>query len=369
METLEENLSNFQIDVEDPLYEWALKNNIYFLNLDGYLYLPKDELKAQFKNILDKAKHKSYKVILTEPHPPTTQDDPHALLEYNQVYNFLSQISDQLQIKIYYTTENFHNHDSVGSYGWFPYWYYVLKHHANIHKYKNFDFNSRIRNKNFSCNNFQSHKETKIYNYLECHKRDRRDWITSFYITPYQKFGDTRTNITESHDHYNYLTTEQLELWDKIKLDLKEYTYDGVNDEPFNAFMIMFPGHLDSYCNLVVETSIKQPIISEKSFKPFIANQIPIFLGYIDICKFLSSLGFDLFYDFFNHDQYDHLGASEWPLRIIKVHEMLDDLYKQDFTAFFHEQSTKQRLLHNQNLFFSDTISNKVIEHLEKLIQ
>jgi len=116
-------------------------------------------------------------------------------------------------------------------------------------------------------------------------------------------------------------------------------------------------------------------ILSEKSFKPFIAKQIPVYLAHAGACNMLSKLGFDLFYDFVDHTQYDSIGLGligRFPEpfinRIDQVHQLLDSLYTTNLTDFINNLDVKHRLEKNCEHFYSNTIDQLCIQQLSKLL-
>jgi hypothetical protein len=169
---------------------------------------------------------------------------------------------------------------------------------------------------------------------------------------------------------------DQIEIWNnQIKNKIKMYEYDLINNEPLSAMSTIFKGHTESYCNLVIEHSMEIEILSEKSFKPFIAKQIPAYLAQAGACEMLTKLGFDLFYDFINHDEYDAIGKGfvnrcpePWVKRTSKLHALIDDLYTTKFCDFFTEANTKHRLEKNNEHFYSNTIDKMCITKFNQLL-
>jgi hypothetical protein len=59
---------------------------------------------------------------------------------------------------------------------------------------------------------------------------------------------------------------------------------------------------------------------------------------------------------------------ENFTMRIDRVHQLIDELYKTDFTEFFHRPETQQRLQANQDYFYSDAIDHICIKHYNQLL-
>ena len=63
--------------------------------------------------------------------------------------------------------------------------------------------------------------------------------------------------------------------------------------------------------NIVTETVLNRPAMSEKCLKPFLARQIPVLVGAQGLNQFLSDLGLDLFDDLVPWRDWDHLQDND----------------------------------------------------------
>jgi hypothetical protein len=118
----------------------------------------------------------------------------------------------------------------------------------------------------------------------------------------------------------------------------------------------------DSYINLVSESVSESYngafFITEKSIRPFVLQQIPIFLGPPKIAKHFKKYGFDLFEDIIDHS-YDEI--DDLDLRIDLIYQELTKIQNLNFTKIFKQ--IKDRL-HANYMVYSTMINNiNTIEH------
>lgn len=111
------------------------------------------------------------------------------------------------------------------------------------------------------------------------------------------------------------------------------------------------PAFLETYINLVTETSIDENInlLSEKTFKPIVAGQLFILVAAPGAIKFLRDIGIDTFDDIIDHT-YDTIIDSR--LRIKTATDQLDQLMKLDLADLY--ATIKPRLIKNSTYFLSD---------------
>lgn len=142
------------------------------------------------------------------------------------------------------------------------------------------------------------------------------------------------------------ITIDGLVEWQSEGYDLK-----GDMHHNFDLF--------DSYIDIVTENVCYVPnnifelvTITEKSIKPFLYFQIPIFVTQPHHAKCLKNLGFDLFEDVFPLD-YD---SKSDVTRIDSIIKLIKEKEKFNFEKFFSEN--KNRFLHNKNLCLQYAYSN-----------
>lgn len=113
-------------------------------------------------------------------------------------------------------------------------------------------------------------------------------------------------------EFYNFLNIDEkkyLEILNEIEIPKLNDSYDKQTKNPcydFYAFIIPYNYSLQSYISIVCETNYFKKSdfvsISEKTFKPFIGFNIPLFFGQIGLINYLRNQGFDLFDDFFDNN-------------------------------------------------------------------
>jgi hypothetical protein len=318
-------------------------------------------------DFLKYAKNNSQFLAIVECHPFFEDDEL-----YIRQKNSILQIAHDLNIDYFFLTSDYNLWlDTFKTNKTFhPDWYFRQRQWSIENNYRSYNFD-KVRNYNFSCGNKSNFRTEKIYNYIECYRRRRLDWFITIYDHPHAKISETSSN------NFAGLSGIQQQLWDtEIKHTIKEYKNDvEVPDIYFtNPHCVIFPVHTNSYCNLVMEHTMEVPVLSEKSYKPFIAEQIPIYLAATNAARALSYLGFDLFYDFIDHTQYDTVTVNNsripenFTTRIDKVHDLIDNLYTTNITDFFHDTKTKLRLKQNQDYFYSNEIDKLCVRHLDKLL-
>jgi len=108
---------------------------------------------------------------------------------------------------------------------------------------------------------------------------------------------------------------------------------------------------VNSYIDLVTENVCYTPnnefeivTMTEKSIKPLLYYQIPLYVAQKNHAKYLKNLGFDLFEDVFPLN-YDNESDTN---RIDMIIDMINDKKNFDFNTFFKEN--KNRFISNRNL-------------------
>jgi hypothetical protein len=143
--------------------------------------------------------------------------------------------------------------------------------------------------------------------------------------------------------------------------------FDDDRDFQNQSDMIEHPAFYDSYCNIVTETEMQEfvfegpvidlPIITEKSYKPFRAKQIPVWFAAPGHMCYLESLGFEVMNDLVpqDFDLTDVYDRSRLISDLVaKGHGFIQDFY----------HSHLRQIQHNYDLVQSDRVENLVIENL-----
>lgn len=133
---------------------------------------------------------------------------------------------------------------------------------------------------------------------------------------------------------------------------------------------IKHPAYTDAYCNIVTESeceewpyikNINLPIITEKSNKPFITKQIPIFLAARGHLNYLKGLGFEVMEDLLpiGYDDLNTLG---------KINAIVDIVAKgKDFIEDFYFSHLRE-IQHNYELANSSKVEQIILQQIKDLI-
>ena len=358
-------LSNLK-NASPVITQWAIQNNIGMFDFDECMF--DHAYEDTILNHIKWVKNNYAVMAVVESHPFFDSDE-----WYQKRSTFIQTVANEINLPIIILTSDYklmQKNDTTNRL-FFPGWYIRQREWANQQGYESFNFLDN-RPYNFSCGNKSNLRSEKIYNYIESYRRKRSDWYITIYNYQHAKISDTLGKDIAG------LTKEQIEIWDnEIRGSIPEFKNDLIPPDhfPTSPHSTLFPVHTDSFCNLVMEHSMEVPILSEKSFKPFIAKQIPVFLAHTGAATAISRLGFDIFYDFIDHNQYDFVESipgyritENFTLRIDKVHELIDNLYKNNFADFIQDSSTKIRLKKNQDYFYSNEIDKLCIEHFEDIL-
>jgi hypothetical protein len=345
---------------------WAEQHHVGLFDFDSCLYAhtEKDLLASHLDWVAD-----NYQTMaVVEMHPYFATDE-----RYVEKTLLIQEQADKLNLPLVYCTADYRLwNNPVSDRTFFPGWYFQLRNHAMSSNYQTWPFPAHKRY-NFSCCNMANLRFEKVFNYIECWRRKRSDWYLTIYDHPTAAIS--RINIAD----VGPLPPEHVDLWNtEIRHTISEYRLDLQNSENLNANSTIFEGHTNAYCNLVMEHSMEIEIVSEKSFKPFIAGQIPVYCAAPGAAQFISQLGFDLFYDFVDHDVYDLIFDNEqrsWQgimnisTKIQTVHAEIDKLYARDFAEYFHRPDVLARLEQNKQHFYSDAIDLMTIQHLDAVVK
>jgi hypothetical protein len=126
----------------------------------------------------------------------------------------------------------------------------------------------------------------------------------------------------------------------------------------------------NAYCNIVTESeteeypyfqNINLPVITEKSYKPFLSRQIPLMLAPQGHIKYLQGLGFDLMTDLLpnDFDDFPVLQKIDAIVGIVnKGKEFIKDFY------FSH----LSELQHNYELVNSDKVENIITQRINNIL-
>lgn len=222
---------------------------------------------------------------------------------------------------------------------------------------KDFRFTSK-RNHLFTSRNgrFNSHR---VYTIYKLFKEELNDNLVTalFYqdISYDSSLKNIDTEYLEKIDKEFYetkispripITIDNLVSWEDGGYDLKGDMHHNLD-------------FFDSYIDLVTENVCNTPnneyelvTMTEKSIKPLLYYQIPLYVTQQNHAKYLKELGFDLFEDVFPID-YDLKSDVN---RIDSIVNLIKEKKNFDFQTFFEEN--KDRFLNNRNLCIKYAFSN-----------
>lgn len=128
-------------------------------------------------------------------------------------------------------------------------------------------------------------------------------------------------------------------------------------------YLVSHDAEILSYCNIVTEsevqdwpyhTFVNRPVVTEKTWKPFIAGQIPIFLAACGHLNYLKKLGFEVFEDLYPKN-FDDSNIESKITSIVKIISQ-----GKNFIRDYYYSNIKA-VEHNYNLIMNSKV--------EKLIQ
>ena len=123
-----------------------------------------------------------------------------------------------------------------------------------------------------------------------------------------------------------------------------------------------FDIYLESYIHLVSETYTEYSFISEKTYKSFLAGQIPMILGCPGVMAMLKDLGFDIFDDVIDHKFYD--SQTNFTQRVTNMLEVVQHTYTLKLDQIF--AATVSRRQKNFDVIFNNKFLPSCIDILIK---
>jgi hypothetical protein len=160
--------------------------------------------------------------------------------------------------------------------------------------------------------------------------------------------------------------------FDKYK-KLLPVRYNEPNDPNLNFaadHSISHDAYTKAYCNIVTETeceeypyekNINLPTVTEKSYKPFLAGQVPIMLAARGHIAYFKSLGFEMMEDLVptGYDQMNVLEKISAIVAIIsKGRDFIEDFY------FGH----LKEIQHNYELVNSNKVEDLILQNIKDIL-
>lgn len=181
-------------------------------------------------------------------------------------------------------------------------------------------------------------KKTQGIMCLNNRLREHRTWL-------WEEF--TKRNLI---DHMMYTFVGQRTLPDELPDSLRNDV--GVDHWVYSQYAV----------NIVTETDINLTYISEKTCKPFVAQQIPIIVGSAGINKFLRDIGLDMFDDLVPWRSWDsEMDPTVRMQQIVEFVEhwirrgsILDDYHRvidrvKANKKYFHSEEFRSRIMNQMN--------------------
>jgi hypothetical protein len=139
------------------------------------------------------------------------------------------------------------------------------------------------------------------------------------------------------------------------------------NSRDYGTYVYHY-SYRDSYCNIVTESEtdgfpncVPLEQITEKSYKPFVAKQIPIMLAGRGHIAYLKGLGFEMMEDLLPPN-YDYMWTDQKISAIVDVVAKGPEFIKEFY--FDH----MQEINHNHELWFSGKIKQTILQRITDTI-
>ena len=172
------------------------------------------------------------------------------------------------------------------------------------------------------------------------------------------------------HSRFDATILKTLSRFDEFRQLLPIQCYDSVT----NDHTVNHPAYSHAYCNIVTETEtdmvidiepganlVEHEIITEKSYKPFLSGQVPLFLASRGHLAYLTSLGFEVMGNLVPPG-YDQMPTVDKVAAIVDVvaqgREYIRDFY------FNHLREIE----HNYRLATSGAVEQRLLRDIQQLI-
>jgi hypothetical protein len=313
------------------------------------------------------------KVIMPNPNPISAGIDPIVLEElYKNELTLLDfsrehvigrnswnatnakQYFDQLGLtNIIYLTSNLA--ESSDRIIFFPGWIY----NKNL-SYKDLTCSDiKRRSIKISClNRFPSAHRVYCFHELQ-KKKYSNEMMLSFY-----GLSDPYLPMNQGHDIYHSMYNNiPIAIKDEIaKLILYKESIPKDNIWYYqNLHSFDHPAYLDSYLNIVTESSHDQCFFSEKSCKPLAAGQLFLQVNAKNSVDTLRYLGFECFDQHLNNHSYEN--NDHFVDRINEMMSLIDNIYDNIEELYF---LNKQEIIFNREYLTSDGFKLKLLKPLRQ---
>ena len=128
----------------------------------------------------------------------------------------------------------------------------------------------------------------------------------------------------------------------------------GVDHSVYNQYAV----------NVVTETQIDHPSLSEKSCKPFIARQIPVIVGNTGVNQFHVDIGFDMFEDLIPWRTWDNQDNQD--IKLEKIAEFVKQ-WIDSGTILKDYRQVQDRVERNKQYFHSERFRDLIMKTMPKI--
>ena len=191
---------------------------------------------------------------------------------------------------------------------------------------------------------------------------------------------DLLKNLIYSQGVYDYSDFWETEFPETVPDNYYEFKklwpYKTIEEPPIGGsdqegHLIEHPAFSDAYCNIVTESeteefpyskNINLPFVSEKSFKPLLSKQIPVYLSARGQLAYLENLGFEMMRDFLPAE-FDDLNTVDRINAIVDIVKRGKE-YAEDF-YFSHIAEIK----HNYELVNSNKVDQLILDSMEEFVK
>lgn len=272
------------------------------------------------------------------------QDQAHHCVDLSE-----PAFSNNWEIPFYYLTNNFEEfYNPRHGLIFYPYW--LIKAQSF---FSNTDIGSHTDiHRTYLASSICRHPRIhRIYNFIKLRKM-------SFFSKTFWTFYKCDHIQIEQPALVSNLEWQQFEQYYNAAESIFGGEEQCIEDTNWEAFA-------DSYINLTSETYLNYSFASEKSFKPFLAGQIPVIYGAPGANKLLADIGFDMFYDIIDHNEYDFLPTVE--KRIEKMLSLVDKVSTYNFSEIFKE--TEMRRKKNRDYLCSKEVLDLLLTPLFNILK
>lgn len=155
--------------------------------------------------------------------------------------------------------------------------------------------------------------------------------------------------------HYSWVTPRRRSSSYKIwKYEKQQKLLDEMDKDSDLGKQFRIPNkYFESFIDIVNETSIEIPFITEKTWKPLLLGRPFIVNGCMGYHHLLKKLGFELYDEIFDYE----FDFKNLEYRIFSIANQVADLKEKDFTQLYKKLLPK--IKYNQNVLF-EYIENRV---------